>query len=147
MATSVKIEGVEKVTEALKNFDALATKEVQAVIDSTAQNIRTTAIRSIKNSPANGRVYSRGNIHHTASSAGNPPKTDTGRLVANINATVGELEAEVGAYINYAPHLEFGTRNMGARPFLFPAFEQNKKGFFSKMTKVIQDAIARSKKK
>lgn len=147
MRTSVKVEGGEKLSEALKRFDEQATKEVQDVINATAQNIRNTAIRSIKQSPATGRTYKRGSISHTASATGNPPRTDTGRLVANINAKVGQLEAEIGAYIDYAPHLEFGTRKMGARPFLFPALEQNTKDYLKRLKDVVNRAITRARKK
>lgn len=147
MKTSVKIDGVKSVTEALTRLDAQATQDVQDVINATAQNIRSTAIRSIKNSPANGRVYK----NHTASAEGNPPRTDTGRLASSIAVVMPEnskaLEAEIGAYVNYAAHLEYGTRNMGARPFMFPALEQNMKGYFSKMKQALQRAFTRVRAK
>jgi HK97 gp10 family phage protein len=147
MRTSFKIEGVKSVSEALTRLDAQATNDVRDVINSTAQNIRNTAIRSIKNSPANGRVYR----NHTASAEGNPPRTDTGRLASSIAVVTDEqaksLEAEIGAYVNYAAHLEYGTRNMGARPFMFPALEQNMKGYLSKMKQALQRAMARTKAK
>lgn len=147
MRTSVKIEGVKSVTDALSKLDAQATNDVHDVINATAQNIRNTAIRSIKNSPANGRVYR----NHTASAEGNPPRTDTGRLVSSIAVVMPEngkaLEAEIGAYVNYAAHLEYGTRNMGARPFMFPALEQNMKGYVSKMKQALERAFARAKAK
>lgn len=147
MQTSVKIDGVKSVQEALARLDAQATKDVQDVINSTAQNIRNTAIRSIKNSPATGRVYK----NRTASAEGNPPRTDTGRLASSIAVKMPEqgnaLEAEIGAYVNYAAHLEYGTRNMGARPFMFPALEQNMKGYVTKMKQALQKAFARAKAK
>lgn len=147
MKTSVKIEGVKSVTEALARLDAQATQDVQDVINATAQNIRSTAIRSIKNSPANGRVYK----NHTASAEGNPPRTDTGRLVGSIAVVMPDnakaLEAEIGAYVDYAAHLEYGTRNMGARPFMFPALEQNMKGYVSKMKQALQRAFTRFRAK
>lgn len=147
MRTSVRIDGVKKVSDALSRLDAQATKDVQDVINSTAQNIRNTAIRSIKNSPATGRVYK----NRTASSEGNPPRTDTGRLASSIAVKMPEkgrvLEVEIGAYVDYAAHLEYGTRNMGARPFMFPALEQNMKGFLSKMKQALQKGLARAKAK
>jgi len=147
MRTSVRIDGVKKVSDALSRLDAQATKDVQDVINSTAQNIRNTAIRSIKNSPATGRVYK----NRTASSEGNPPRTDTGRLSSSIAVKMPEkgrvLEVEIGAYVDYAAHLEYGTRNMGARPFMFPALEQNMKGFLSKMKQALQRGLARAKAK
>jgi len=151
MRTSLKIDGVKSVSDALSRLDAQATKDVQDVINSTAQNIRNTAIRSIKNSPATGRVYSRGDGAHTASSVGNPPRTDGGGLVRSIAVVMPDnaraLEAEIGAYVDYAAHLEYGTRNMGARPFMFPALEQNMKGFLTKIKQALQKGLARAKAK
>lgn len=141
MKTKVSIDGTKSVAQAMKKFDDESLKVIQGVIDSSAQNIRNFAIRSIKNSPATGRTYKRGNITHTASSAGNPPKTDTGNLVGSISASVGNLEAEIGAYANYSSHLEFGTRNMKARPFMFPAMEQERKNFFKRMDRAVKSAV------
>jgi len=141
LKTKVSIEGANIVSQALKNFDKESIARIQAVIDSSAQNIRNHAIRSIANSPATGRTYKRGGVAHTASSAGNPPKTDTGRLVGTINASVGNLEAEIGAYADYSSHLEFGTRNMKARPFMVPAMEQELKTFFKRMDMAMEQAV------
>jgi HK97 gp10 family phage protein len=50
---------------------------------------------------------------------------DTGRLRASITSTVAVdaqgLYGIVGTNVTYAAHVEFGTRNMAARPFLRPA--------------------------
>lgn len=146
MKAKASVQGGDKLAQAIKSFDRDSLQKIQAIIDSSAQNIRNNAIRSIKNSPATGRTYKRGSVSHKASSAGNPPKTDTGRLVGSISASVGQLEAEIGAYVDYAVYLEFGTRNMSARPFMFPALEQERKTFVRKMDNAIKDAIAKAGK-
>lgn len=146
MRMKVSVEGGLTVKQAIQKFDADSIKVIQGVIDSSAQNIRNHAIRSIKNSPATGRTYKRGNIAHTASSAGNPPKTDTGRLVGSISASVGDLEAEIGAYAEYSSHLEFGTRKMNARPFMFPALEQERKTFMKRMDRAMKQATSKGGK-
>lgn len=146
MKAKASIEGGNQLSTAIKRFDKESQGKIQAIVDSSAQNIRNFAIRSIKNSPATGRTYKRGSISHTASSAGNPPKTDTGRLVSSISASVGQFEAEIGAYIDYAVHLEFGTRNMAARPFMFPALEQERKSFIRKMDNAMKEAMAKAGK-
>jgi HK97 gp10 family phage protein len=100
-----------------------------------------------------GRIYQRGNIVHQASSPGQPPAVDTGRLRASISvnwvgsggsgvdedgnsletpadgvnqpgSSGGRFRVVVGSNVEYAPYLEFGTRRMAARPFLRPAFDQ-----------------------
>ena len=39
----------------------------------------------------------------------------------------GEITVYVGTNVQYAPYQELGTANMDARPFLRPAFENNKR--------------------
>ncbi len=50
---------------------------------------------------------------------------DTGRLRSSITWQMGRagdvLFAEVGTNVEYAPHVEFGTRWMAAQPYLVPA--------------------------
>jgi HK97 gp10 family phage protein len=52
---------------------------------------------------------------------------DTGRLRASISHRLGEdaesLFADVGTAVEYAPHVEFGTERMAARPYLRPALD------------------------
>lgn len=50
---------------------------------------------------------------------------DTGRLRASVTNELGRdgrgLVVRVGTNVHYAPHLEYGTVRMRARPFLRPA--------------------------
>lgn len=54
---------------------------------------------------------------------------DTGRLRSSLRFEVREdgLAGEVFTNVFYAPFLEFGTKNITKRPFLFPAFEKARK--------------------
>jgi HK97 gp10 family phage protein len=62
---------------------------------------------------------------HVASVAGYPPNSDTGALRASIEwETAGKLRYAVLAGTEYAAWLEFGTRDMAARPFLTPVFDE-----------------------
>jgi len=71
-----------------------------------------------------GRVYIRaGRIHH-ASAPGEPPAIDTGNLINSIQVEPTRTGAVVYSTSEYAPHLEFGTVKMGARPFFQPAVER-----------------------
>jgi hypothetical protein len=59
---------------------------------------------------------------HTASQEGFPPNVDTGLLRNSITARrQGLLHWDISTDKDYAPHLEFGTETMGARPFMEPA--------------------------
>ena len=49
----------------------------------------------------------------------------TGHLRSKISidvSDIGLLVVRVGTDVKYAPYVEFGTRVMRARPYLFPAF-------------------------
>ncbi len=47
---------------------------------------------------------------------------DTGDLKASIDLVIeSSTEAIVGSALDYAPHVEFGTLNQSAQPYLYPA--------------------------
>lgn len=59
---------------------------------------------------------------------GSPPGFDTGELAESIRIVrdADGLGAAIGSPLGYARFLEFGTRSMVARPFLFSTFESRK---------------------
>ena len=63
--------------------------------------------------------------YHQASAPGQAPAVDTGVLLNSIatEAIRGSLEATVSTSVEYAPHLEYGTMHMGARPAWTPEAE------------------------
>ncbi len=138
MRISVSTSGGEQVIRNLKRFDEQKQRELQGVIDLTAQLIRSDVIKSMQSSPASGRTYKRRSILHTASSSPNPPRVDQGDLVKSIKALVGRLEAFVGTNQKYGPHLEFGTQNMEPRPWLFPAFERQRRNFVNRLREAMR---------
>ena len=86
----------------LKNLEAVHSRaEVEAgkAVRTTAQMIRSEAIRSIKSHQSSGNAYKRGNVTHTASTTGNPPNQDRGHLARNIRVELhDDLTATVGSY-------------------------------------------------
>lgn len=77
---------------------------------------------------------------------------DTGTLAANIQARFSRdgLEARVGVITKaakrkayYAGFVEFGTRNMPARPWLVPALEQNRPKFRPQINSAVDRAVRR----
>jgi HK97 gp10 family phage protein len=92
-------------------------------------------LRRVTSQAGTGRVYttyfftdSAGKVHpigvrppHQASAPGQPPAIDTGTLNTSFEYDVsrvrGGARVEVGCTADYAVHLEFGTKNMRARPF------------------------------
>lgn len=94
-------------------------RRVPNVIDDAIQAVAREGERivkqSMRDSPATGRTYGA----HVASSAGNPPRIDTGTLLNSINtAQIKRQVWKVNAGTEYAAWLEFGTETMAARPFM-----------------------------
>jgi len=62
----------------------------------------------------------------SVSKPGDPPNSDTGRLVQSIKFDFKKdgLVGRVGSNLKYAAWLEFGTERMDPRPWLAPAIEE-----------------------
>tara|TARA_B100000963_G_scaffold137118_2_gene119357 strand:- start:20644 stop:21072 length:429 start_codon:yes stop_codon:yes gene_type:complete len=116
-------------------------KQMKEIIARSSNLVRNTAVQSIQSHQSSGRVYEKYNPRrtHTASKEGNPPNTDTGFLVNNINIVIDadSLGASVESRAAYSEALEFGTSQMGARPFLQPALEENR-GKIRQMYKTVR---------
>lgn len=127
----VEVQGTEEVA---RNMAKLAKKYGQAAVEgaiAAAELVRSDAIRSVQDQSP-GEIVERsraggGTYEHTAAKEGEAPNTDTGRLVQSIQVDVQGKAVFVGSSLDYAGWLENGTRRMGARPWLFPALERNKK--------------------
>ena len=63
---------------------------------------------------------------YVPSTPGSPPGVRTGLLRNSLtNARVGLLRWAAGTNVDYAKHLEFGTADTPARPFMRPALRNN----------------------
>ena len=115
-------------TNNIQKVEADYLRRVGRAVNASTQIVRTAAIDMIQRSPKTGATYKRRGITHRASAPGEPPATDTGFLVSNIYAKVDadNLGGQVESRAPYSRFLEFGTVNMDARPFLFPALEMSK---------------------
>jgi len=106
------------------------TADTKALVGRAGNLVRNTAVQSIQQGAKSGVVYEKYNPRrtHKASSAGQPPATDTGFLVNNIALKIDadSLGASVESRADYSLALEFGTSKMSARPFMQPALESNK---------------------
>ena len=67
---------------------------------------------------------------------------DTGALRNSITVDFyGEMSAQIGPHMPYAPYVEFGTRKMPAKPYLFPAFEEERPKFEEELARAIKGAV------
>lgn len=103
------------------------------------------AKRAVARGPKTGRIYMKGknkSIKHQASAPGEPPATDTGRLINSIVGDAKVVGKQVQGYIEartaYAGYLEFGTRRMAARPYLTPAVMKNRDRAIALMRDAVQ---------
>lgn len=126
-----------------------------AVLVAGANDIRNDIIRSMRDSPATGKLYFRywrskktkkgtvkKAVFHRASQPGMPPRPDTGGLLQSIIVDARFAEVEVGSIITnpaYPVFLEKGTDNMDARPWLWPAQAANAPRIKAAMTRALRE--------
>jgi HK97 gp10 family phage protein len=101
---------------------------VQTINQATIRGFRKVAKlyvaelrRLILETPKTGVMYGS----HQASAPGEPPASETGRLILSFRVTT-ELDdvrpkVRVSTQSLYAKYLEYGTSRMAARPFMRPA--------------------------
>ena len=142
MRTHVVFKGLKKLNKQLdklqKDIDAPA---LQA-LGQSALVIHGHAVKSIQErSPGEIEIINGRRVQR--SKPGDPPNTQTGRLVKSIRWVLNKSlkMATVGSRLNYAFFLEFGTSKMAARPWLRPAFLKNKKLIGELYARTIQRAI------
>lgn len=140
----VTLTGDAELIRSLRKLNLASSVAVEQAVKSAAQNIRSHAIQSIQRGPKTGRVYKKYSPirTHQASSPGQSPATDTGRLASSIVANISGKTAEVIANTEYAAALEFGYKanNLEARPFMVPAMEKERPAFNRRLSKILQKA-------
>jgi HK97 gp10 family phage protein len=125
--TSVNVKNAKSVDKILDKLEKQSNDYYEKIIKDAVNLIRTEAIFGIQHTPRTGKSYKRGKKTHIASSPGNPPAVDTGRLRNSINYFLTDrYTGEVRASTKYAAALEFGTVRMAARPFMQPALEKSR---------------------
>jgi HK97 gp10 family phage protein len=109
------LEGVEELKLAFQKFDSGMQQYVQRQLAMWAEDVKTLATQLV------------------------PVKT--GHLQSSIYARIQEWIAEVDAEATYALFVEFGTRFMQARPYLFPAVQEH----LPRLEQIICEAIDMAK--
>jgi len=106
LKTTIKLEvkGVKETLAKIDLINAKVRKAVQEQVGKSAFNIQREAKKRCP--------------------------VDTGALRNSITVDFyGVMSAQIGPHMPYAPYVEYGTRKMAARPYLFPAFEQERPNF------------------
>jgi len=140
----MRLTGTDELRRALREFSINADREIAQIVNGTAQNIRTHAIKSVQRGTKSGTVYEKTspNRTHRASAPGEAPATDTGLLANSIKAEIDGKKAEIVADTEYAAWLEFGTQKMQPRPFMFPAMEKERPKWKARLNRIV-DAAAK----
>lgn len=119
--------------------------EVNKAVLAGAMLVEAEAKQRIQRGPKTGRVYTRGAISHQASAPGEAPATDTGRLVSSISHWIhdGGKKVLVGTVMPLGRWLEYGTRRMLARPWLWPSLEARRQQIVELVNKAIAKGMAK----
>src|SRR4051812_5695027 len=102
--------------------DKLRRSVMQEIVKGT-EDIRNESISLILNTEKTGRVYRHRGVEHQASAPGEPPASDTGRLVNSISTAYDfdNMSGSIVVSVDYGFYLEYGTEKMEPRPYLRPA--------------------------
>jgi HK97 gp10 family phage protein len=126
---NVSLDGMQQLLNQMKKLGADADAVVLKTITDLVLQTKAISMKGIRARPKSGITYMRGSVSHQASSPGEYPANDTGRLLNSIQVeapSLGNLTGRVGTNVQYGPMLEFGTSRMAARPWLLPSFTQAK---------------------
>lgn len=141
------IEGdvdISRAVEKLARTSSAISGAINTALFVGGLKVEEEAKKSIQQGNKTGRTYQRGSITHKASAPGQAPATDTGRLVNSIKTDNDEARGVVtvsagAGLVDYVSSLEFGTKNMAARPFMKPALK--------KAMRAIEQRVAQGVKK
>lgn len=112
---SCDIEGVEEFKAAMERFDSAMQRHVHRQLVSWAADVKALAKQLVP--------------------------VRSGHLRSSIYAKIREWVAEVGAEATYALFVEFGTRYIRARPYLYPAIKDH----LPRLEQIICDALEQAK--
>lgn len=127
-----QVLGTKALQAVMKNLRNLDMTAIDRALLTCGYRIHREAVTSImRGAPRTGVVYRRGGKATQRSAPGEVPKTDTGMFANSIYVKLedkpdGRRVCWIGSDLKYSRGLELGTKNMGARPWLVPAFEKTR---------------------
>jgi HK97 gp10 family phage protein len=113
---SIDIEGVEQFKAAMQRLDSGMQRHVHRQLVSWAADVKALAKRIVP--------------------------VRTGHLRSSIYAKIQGWVAQIGAEATYAMFVEFGTRYMQAKPYLYPAIQR----YLPQLETTISEAIEYAKR-
>ena len=122
MKITVDVIGEKELDRALKKMSEEKSRKIKGEIFSAGHDVRTEAMERLSGKRGGTRAWK------------------TGHLARSIIVDLMEDDkiAEVGPEAPYGPYVEFGTRKMPARPFLFPAFLMIRDKFWKRIKEILE---------
>jgi HK97 gp10 family phage protein len=136
----IKVEFSDDLAKKMLDANTRVLNEVDKALLAGAILIEGQIKKKISRGGRGGGTHRVGRRTAVRSAPGEPPKSDTGRLVGSITHQHSFLSATVGTEVNYAGYLEFGTSKMAERPYLRPTLEENQ----DTIERMIIDAMQRA---
>ena len=126
LKVKIKFENYEEIIEKMSSIQADGNKALAKSITRGLLFIETNCKKKVQDKISKGRQYGK----QIASKPGYPPNTDTGFLAGQMHVRL-EPDGLTGHFVSgawYSSFLEYGTVNMEARPFVYPAFAEELPG-------------------
>lgn len=143
MKFSMDIVGEKLLDRKLKKLGVAVRKALEDAVLKNTLLVHSTAVKGIqKKSQGKSATRYHPKRRVTVSRPGDPPNTDRGRSIASVafNFKPERLEGDVGTNYKVLVWLEFGTRDVAARPWLEPAFRSRKKQMKRNMSRAWRKA-------
>lgn len=119
-------------------------REVMVAVVNGAEGVLAEGNSLIQSPPKTGRIYRRRGVSHQASAPGEPPASDTGRLV-NSGRTEFDVPKLLGRVIwstDYAEPLEYGTQKMEPRPYARVALANKLESIIASVRAAVSRAVS-----
>jgi len=159
MADSVtfKIDGMEQIEERFDQLTPKMASGIRRVLNAGALKVKSTAQKNIldtsywkmdfRYSGKDENRKSGGRRVVTVSKPGAAPNSDTGNLARNITVSSGTgifskvYTVLIRSRAKYSQALEFGTKDMEARPFFIKSFKEHRGWIRKGLERVRQKAL------
>lgn len=117
MGIKVEIKGLDKAIATLNRMNLVAEQRVREQVAESALNVQRGAKERCP--------------------------VRTGALWNSITVDFYQdgLTAEIAPHMPYAPYVEFGTTRMPAKPYLFPAWEEERPKFEAGIKRAVGEAV------
>jgi HK97 gp10 family phage protein len=140
-----KVSDISKLIQKLESTPTAVEKGVNLALKKAALELHREAVSGIRE-VSGGEIQTRYNPKRSVvvSKPGDAPNSDTGQLIQSIQFELEDGKAFVGSNLGYASDLEFGTKNMAARPWLSLAFMKTSEKIAEIMRTSINDSIQKA---